>query len=60
MNAQANRTMEGGLCLLAAHLRSLDPQTPAARERLEERLGPQLTQKLVFALSPGQRGRRAA
>jgi hypothetical protein len=58
MDAQPNR-MSGGLGLLIAHLRSLDPHTPAARVRLEARLGPHLTRKLLFALSPGQR-RRAA
>ncbi len=50
-----------GLRLLAAHLQSLDPATPSARERLEDALGPQLARKLLFALAPGQRrGRQAA
>jgi hypothetical protein len=58
MEAQSNRRV-GGTGLLMAHLRSLDPQTPAARERLEKRLGSELARKLVFALGPGQT-RRAA
>jgi hypothetical protein len=49
-----------GLRLLAAHLRSLDPAMPTPRERLERALGAQLAHKLLFALAPGQRGRRAA
>ena len=49
-----------GLRLLAAHLRSFDPNAPSPRERLEHALGPQLARKLLFALAPGQRGRRAA
>jgi hypothetical protein len=49
-----------GLRLLAAHLRSFDPAAPRPRERLEHVVGPQLARKLLFALAPGQRGRRAA
>lgn len=49
-----------GLWLLAAHLRSLDPAAPSARERLEQAVGPQLAHKLLFALAPGERSRRAA
>jgi hypothetical protein len=37
--------------LLLAHCASLDPATPTARERLEEKLGPDLARKLVFALA---------
>ena len=44
-----------GLALLAAHCASLDPDTPCARERLDDLLGPDLAQKLVFALSAGTR-----
>ena len=40
-----------GLALLAAHCASLDPATRTARERLEEKLGPELARKLVFALA---------
>lgn len=47
--------------LLAAHLRSLEPEVLGARERLEALLGSELTQKLLFALAPGTtRTRRAA
>jgi len=42
-----------GDALLLAHLASLDPATPPARERLEDALGPELAQKLVRALSGG-------
>jgi len=52
--------MERGSRLLIAHLRSLDPATPTARDRLETALGPQLARKLLFALAPGQERRRAA
>lgn len=40
-----------GLALLIAHCASLDPAAPTARERLEEKLGPDLARKLVFALA---------
>jgi len=46
--------------LLIAHLRSLDPATLTARERLAVALGPQLARKLLFALAPGRQSRRAA
>jgi hypothetical protein len=46
--------------LLAAHLHSLEPAGPSARERLEELLGVELTQKLLFALAPGATGTRRA
>jgi hypothetical protein len=50
-----------GLDLLLAHVRSLDPDAPTARERLDAALGPELARKLVFALSAGApRERRAA
>ena len=42
-----------GDALLLAHLASLDPATPPARERLEDALGVELTRKLVWALSSG-------
>lgn len=42
-----------GTALLLAHLASLDPATPPARERLEHALGPELARKLVYALSSG-------
>ena len=48
MNAASN---ERGLALLVAHCVSLDPSAPTARERLEEKLGPDLARKLVFALA---------
>jgi hypothetical protein len=40
-----------GLALLVAHCASLDPAAPTARERLDEKLGPELARKLVFALA---------
>jgi hypothetical protein len=48
---------ERGLALLVAHCASLDPDAPTARERLDEVLGPVLTEKLVFALSSGTQSR---
>lgn len=48
------------LDLLAAHCRSLDPDAPTARERLEQVLGPELSAKLLFALAPRGAQRRAA
>jgi hypothetical protein len=51
MNAGSDR----GLALLIAHCTSLDPAAPTARERLEEKLGPELARKLVFALAARQR-----
>ena len=59
MNGQP-QPRERGPRLLAAHLRSLDPDAVTARQRLEEALGPQLAHKLLFALTSGQGGRRAA
>jgi hypothetical protein len=60
MNVLAQETTHRGARLLAAHLESLDPRAVPARERLEERLGPELARKLVFALAPPRSGRRAA
>jgi hypothetical protein len=51
MNAGSDR----GLARLAAHCASLDPDAPTARERLEEKLGPELARKLVFALAARER-----
>ena len=42
-----------GTALLLAHLASLDPDTPPARQRLDDALGPELARKLVWALSSG-------
>jgi hypothetical protein len=36
-----------GLHLLEAHIRSLDPDAPTARERLDAILGEELTQELL-------------
>jgi hypothetical protein len=52
MNAGSN---DRGLALLVAHCASLDPAAPTARERLEEKLGPELARKLVFALASRER-----
>jgi hypothetical protein len=55
---------ERGTSLLAAHCASLDPDARSARQRLDEALGPELAQMLVFALCSGSetgrvRSRRA-
>jgi hypothetical protein len=42
---------ERGSQLLEAHIRSLDPTEPSARERLEDAMGEALARKLVFALA---------
>ena len=52
---------ETTLARIAAHCRSLDPEEPTARARLDAALGPELAAKLVFALAGGRaRVRRAA
>jgi hypothetical protein len=51
---------ERGLALLLAHCASLDPDSPTARERLDEALGQDLAQKLVFALSSGTKSRASS
>jgi hypothetical protein len=43
---------ERGQELLEAHIRSLDPAEPTARERLDAAIGEVLAWKLVFALRP--------
>jgi hypothetical protein len=48
---------ERGIALLARHCASLDPDTPTARQRLEDALGPELARKLVFALAAGANGK---
>jgi hypothetical protein len=60
MNVLIQKTTRRGARLLAAHLKSLDPQAAQARERLEVRLGDELARKLVFALAPYRSGRKAA
>jgi hypothetical protein len=60
MTALAQHTNRRGARLLAAHLESLDPWALSARERLEGKLGHELSRKLVFALAPPKGGRRAA
>jgi hypothetical protein len=42
-----------GLALLAVHCATFDPDTLTAREQLDKALGPELAQKLLFALSSG-------
>jgi hypothetical protein len=44
---------ERGTGLLVAHCASLDPDSPTARDRLDEALGPELARKLVSALAAG-------
>jgi hypothetical protein len=46
-----------GLALLVSHCANLDPDSPNARERLNEALGLDLACKLVFALSTGTQSR---
>jgi len=46
-----NSMNERGSQLLEAHIRSLDPTEPTARERLEDAMGESLARKLVFALA---------
>jgi len=46
-----NSMNERGSQLLEAHIRSLDPAEPSARERLEDAMGKALARKLVFALA---------
>jgi hypothetical protein len=45
--------MRRGIDLLSAHLGSLDPETPTARERLAVELGRELAAFLVAALTVG-------
>ena len=45
-----NSMNERGSQLLEAHMRSLDPGEPTARERLAEAIGEPLARKLLFAL----------
>jgi hypothetical protein len=51
MNAVSPQPSGRGLALLIQHCASLDPDAPSARERLDDVLGTELAQKLVFALS---------
>jgi hypothetical protein len=60
MNVSLQVTTQRGAQLLAAHLDSLDPKAVPARERLEDELGRELAQKLLFALAPPRQSRRAA
>jgi len=49
-----------GLPLLEAHMRSLDPATPTARERLAAALGEPLARTLVRAALPAATSRDSA
>jgi hypothetical protein len=60
MNALPQPVTHRGARLLAAHLESLDPEAPQARERLELQLGDELARKLVFALQAHPSTRCAA
>jgi hypothetical protein len=57
MNAAPSSPGKRGLELLVAHCSSVYSDGPTARERLEEVLGPELTSKLVCALSARPAGR---
>lgn len=52
MRSTLNLMTEKGAQLLEAHIRSLDPGAPTARERLVDAIGEPLTRKLLFALRP--------
>lgn len=54
MSAGPEERAERGLGLLAAHCGSLDPETPSARERLAEAVGPELAHTLLVALAPAR------
>jgi hypothetical protein len=61
MDVQTGTGIVDAHALIAAHCRSLDPDTPSARERLDDALGAELATKLVFALAGEHpRERRAA
>jgi uncharacterized protein (DUF1800 family) len=47
--------MKRGLQLLEAHMRSLDPDEPTARERLERALGEPFARELLIAARLGVR-----
>jgi hypothetical protein len=59
MNAAPHPREEEALALLMAHCSRLDPDHPTARERLEETLGAELANRLVFALCAGTSRPRA-
>jgi hypothetical protein len=46
--------------LLAAHCAALEPETATARDRLDDALGAELAEKLVFALAGRGAGRPCA
>jgi predicted dehydrogenase len=48
-----------GLHMLEAHMRSFDPETPTARERLEAALGEPLTRQLLRSLLSSATSREA-
>ena len=50
MSAGADTRQSRGLALLAAHSASLELETPTARERLDDAVGPELARMLIFAL----------
>jgi len=51
MDLLAQPMSERGARLLRAHIDSLDPEASPARDRLELKLGRELTRKLLFALA---------
>ena len=50
--AMLNQMRKRGLQLLEAPIRSFDPSTPTARERLEAALGEPFTRRLLRVLLP--------
>jgi len=60
MNAVPPLRAGRGLSLLAAHCTSLDLGSPSARERLDQKVGPELAHRLLFALCSGTSEQNAA
>ena len=50
MNVVPPASGRRGLGLLARHCAALEPDTPSARDRLDQALGEELARKLIFAL----------
>jgi hypothetical protein len=53
LGSTLNSMNDRGSQLLEAHIRSLDPCEPTARERLALAVGETFARKLLFALRPG-------
>lgn len=55
MRGADDKRVGRGSQLLIAHMRSLDPDEPTARDRLEETLGERLVREVLLALRPEAR-----